>query len=254
MLNAETIIEIERLVKATQEIKQLNSLEYGYFDAAGDFQTAAYTLEPLKAANLRVFSLSSLQKLLKDNNLESSLRKYILLSSNKVIAIEESATERRTYTLELPQHPVWKLLNHHLETRTYSQRDLLRMLRSKLADLVPPVVLAAVQTIKVKTEGGSSSDLTNGKNHVSRELLQQVQAQNGTALPESVTITAPVYDLPETLEVKPAVKLLLETEVDEAVRFSLTTVHNDVTTAQEIALEGITAILGQDFPVYRAAI
>ncbi|NJK43978.1 MAG: hypothetical protein HC933_06545 [Pleurocapsa sp. SU_196_0] len=254
-MDANTLREIERLVKLSEPIIKLNSLEYGYFTTDGEFKVAAYTLEPLRAANLKVFSLSSLVKLLGDNTLESSLRKFVLVSKDAIIGIEESATERRTYTLTLPQHPVWKLLNDHLKTTEYGQRELLRLMRSKLAGLIPASVLATIQTITITTDGKVSSDLANGKNHVSRELLEAVQQKNGTKLPETLEITAPVYDLPETLETKPTVNVVLETTVnDGAVSFALTTVHNDVTKAQELALEGITSSLGASFAVYRAAL
>lgn len=254
-MDRETLIEIERLVKAQVPIAKLNNLEYGYFTPEGEFKVAAYTLEPLKAANLKVFSLESLVKLLGDNTLESSVRKFVLVSSTAVTGIEESATERRTYTLALPKHPVWQLLNEHLHTREYDQRGLLRLLRSKLAGLIAPMTLATLQNITVTTDGKLSSDLANGKNHVSREILEQVMEKNGTKLPESLEITAPVYDLPETLETKPTVNIVLETMVqDGVVIFALTTVHNDVTRAQETALEGITSRLGDAFAVYRAAL
>jgi hypothetical protein len=254
-MDAATLREIERLVKAQEPIQKLNTLEYGYFDTNGEFKVAAYALEPLKAANLKVFSLSSLIKLLTDNALESSVRKFVLVSSGTVIGVEESATERRTYTLALPKHPVWQLLNDHLATKEYDQRGLLRLLRSKLAGLVAPMVLATIQTITVTVDGKLTSDLTNGKNHVSKAILEQVAEKNGTKLPESLEISAPVYDLPETLETKPTVSLVLETMVnDGAPYFALTTVHNDVTRAQEKALEGITSSLGDSFAVYRAAL
>jgi hypothetical protein len=102
-------------------------------------------------------------------------------------------------------------------------------------------------------DGSTSSNLTNGQKHVSQELQQQVATANGTSIPEALSINAPVYDLPETLATTPGVTLLVETEVEGEVQFALTTVHNDITRAQETALEDVTAILGDAFPVYRAA-
>jgi hypothetical protein len=170
-------------------------------------------------------------------------------SADKVQAFvrELGGEERnRIHTLPLPLHPVFELLQGHTTTKTYTQRELIRFLRAQLNAYVEESTIEQFRHLNLNTSGEGSSVVDKGRAGVSRSVMQTIRSKE-SEIPDSITVTAPVYEIDEMLYEPFEVKLLVDCLPDDDGRpvFELTTVHSTLENARNRALEHLAAKLSE---------
>jgi hypothetical protein len=252
MTDVETIREIERLTIASQGILPVpNSKQGAYYlrQPDGPLELVVPELAPYRTEALDTESLVALAV--------SSHSVTILVGERKVTAVAEAGGHRTLHTLDLPVHPVSFFLEQHLNTKTYGQRELVRLLRSKLAGFVHPTVVETFRALKLSATSDGESVLGKGSEALSRSITARVETKGGTSIPETITVTGPVFDLPDTRDHRYDVTLLVDAQPDKdgAPTFELTTVHNELQAARDEAYETLVQHLrdlAPNTPVYRA--
>ena len=94
-----------------------------------------------------------------------------------------------------------------------------------------------------------SSDVTTNARPTSvaldSKITRQVQGENGTAVPEIITVHLPVYDVRELRADRYSVQVYVEYDHDKNV-FWLSAVHDQLRAAQEKAVESVITALEKD--------
>ena len=164
-----------------------------------------------------------------------------------VLVVTDADGEGRTlkHTLPLPLHPVYTKLEELLKTRQFFQKDLIRFLRAELNGNVEDAIIGTFRTLKLKSEGEGESVAEQGRNSISRSLQQTVRAERGDVIPDSITVTTPVYDLDELRTQRLSVEVLVDCVPNEQGLpvFELTTVHSSLRAARYEALRSVAFAL-----------
>lgn len=163
-------------------------------------------------------------------------------SAARAVAVVRFDIDRlRRHTLPLPLHPVFSKLEAHKETKRYTQRELIRLFRAQFNAYVPETTIEQFRQLKLRTDGEGESVVRQGHEGLSRSVRQQIEAQNGSAIPDEVAFDVPVFDLDEMRDEHFSVRVLVDCQPnDQGVpMFELTTVYSDLQKARTQALEVI---------------
>lgn len=241
-MNGEAITEVERLTKAGLEPQTFgNDPKAFYALEEGKFKRHQFPLQPLSHT---VHDLDSLTRLLKA---DAKAQRAVFVSTTRVVASAEDEDVRDQYVMNLPQHEAFKTVLHHLEARRYTQRDLVRLMRTKLSGFVDPMLVEKIRNLKTKASMDGESVIQSGTESLSRNLMAQVKAADGNALPEEFTVAVPVFDVPETRRNLEKIAILLEATPDDKGNpiFELTAVRNDTADAVDSAMEKLVIAISR---------
>jgi hypothetical protein len=213
--------------------------------ADGKFQTHQVNAKLLLLAALDVRSLVLWLRSLEPFKTD---RRVITITNSSIAAFVESGdgssfgTRRVSHQMGLPTHPAFKLIEQHLETKAYTQRELVQMLRSKFSGFVDPLFVAMLRELDVKKNQQNKSNLNHGNASVAQHLVQEIRGKNGAEIPDQFIIGLPVHDAPVFRTYEFNVEMLLEIDAESDKPFLLTAVQNTVSEARYEAL-----VLVKDF-------
>lgn len=238
-LDAGAIQEVERLTRAAQPILTVPGEQKGAYylrDSSGDYQYHRAELDP---ASVTTFDLDSAVRLANEGPADA-----IWVHDGGVVVAYQYKYVRWQVSLALPQHPAYALLSGFRAGRAYTQRELVRVLRTELAEYVDPTVISQFSALKFGSTDDSVATVRPAAQGLDRNIQRRVQAENGGEMPEQILFRVPVYDIPEARDDAYPVKVYVEFD-HEAGRFVLVTVHNDLRAAQEAAVQKVMAHLGE---------
>ena len=214
---------------------------------------------PLQPSSHTVYNLESLARLLSRSVVGWDTR--VLVSQSAIVAVQTSSTHRVTHTLRLPVHPAFDLIRKHLNPQKYAQRELVALLRTKLAGFVDPLVVDQWRSLRFSAQENGESTVRNGAETVSKSLQQRVNLENGNQPPESIALHVPIFDVPGERAPQYAITLLVETQPGPTLE--LTAIHNEVGEALDRGLQDVfdrvltelqTHEALEDVPVYMASL
>jgi hypothetical protein len=196
----------------------------------------------LPLQNFKVFTL--IDCLTMFNKIGDGMSGMVLIAPDKVLGLLEndSSTERCQVVLSLEQHPAFKKLMQWRAGETFNQKTLIKVLRTQFDGMIAVGVVETLKTFKVRENLEGSGNIVAGTQGMSKSLQQEVRTANGTALPEELIFSLPVY-LNGDLEIQnKTVRVLLDVESSNGEpQYTLTTVHADIDFACRVSLEEIQA-------------
>lgn len=162
-----------------------------------------------------------------------------------------------THTIPLPLHPVFERVSALRSTKQFTQRELIRWLRAEMNGYVSEDTINVLRSLKLSSSSDGESVIQHGNEAVSRKVLERIEAESGRAVPDSIKVHMPVYDLDEMREHKHSVTILVDcttrtTDKGTVPVFELTAVHSEVKDALSHALSTIHDRLNVDGapPIY----
>ena len=175
----------------------------------------------------------------------------LLLSPLPVDALlSDSSTYSVSHTLDLTKHPAFELLERWSKTVDLGQKDLIRTLRTVLADFVAPEDVQKFRTVSYSKSTEGNRDVRSGAESFGRRIVEEAKVANGQDVPESFAVQVPVYDLAEVAEFLQTVTVIVEVSPNDGNPiFTLTARHNDLKRAQDAALREIEARCEAEFPL-----
>jgi hypothetical protein len=253
-MTGDAVLEIARLERDKKHFFQVPSEPSDVFYLVEGESTLRYVAEhPIP--QITCYSTQALLEMASEEaKRECRVELYYSAAKVQVLAMEtmESDERRNRYhTLNLPLHPVFKLLEGLTRTRAYGQRDLIRFLRAELNAYTDESVVEQFRHLNLNSSGEGSSVVDKGRAGVSRSVMQTIKAKESD-IPDQITVKVPVYDIHEMLEETFEVGVLVDCLPDDEGRpvFELTTIHSDLQAAKHSALEVIAERLKQGtFPV-----
>ena len=223
-----------------------------YFLVDSDNDTLRYVAEH-PYPEITVYSTEALLEVAKDEAKRENIVD-LYYSADRVVAFAEETSadgRNRRHTLPLPLHPVFQLLTQLRNTRTFDQRSLIRFLRAELNAYVDDEVVQKFRHLNLESKGEGSSVVDKGRAGVSRSVMQTIRSVD-EAVPDTITVTTPVYDIDEMLYEPFEVQLLVDClpDADGKPVFELTTVYNGLQRARNQALTMIAERLkDKGYPV-----
>ncbi len=252
-LDGSAIQKIEELVLKTVEPIYIQGEQKGIYylrDQYGSLtrhraeidpraKTTVYDLESL-GRELEIYKLSETAP---DGSLSSLESVYV--SDSGVVAPLDDDHARWQVDLPLPLHPAFKRVLTFKNVVNLTQKELVRLLRTELVDYVDHTVIVAFQELKITRNSEAVSTQRPTSAALDSHIHQAVQTRSGTAVPEMLTLSLPVYDLPETRKDRYRVNVYVEFDHDLQA-FQLIAVHNELREAQEEAIRKIMAAIDND--------
>lgn len=243
------ICEVERLTQAAEPVLTVPCEQKGvYFlrQADGNYKRQHAELDPQGAA---LFDLASFIAEAKNLNDDQAARR-IFVRDDAVVALADngdpangtSPSVRWSLSLALPLHPAFVLLSNLKRLQFFTQKELVRILRTELSRYVEPTTIALFANIKTASSTEGSSSVTPQSQALDRQIQKKVQAANGGEMPEMITFSVPVYDLPESRKDAYIIHAYVEFDHDTE-KFGLIVVHDELREAQEAAVQKIIAEL-----------
>lgn len=254
-LDANAIREIERLTLSASPVVRVPGEAQGvYYLRQGDGTLVRHqaALDPVHTI---AFDLASFQAQA-DALHEAGVLKAVYLADGGVVALADNGIQRWQVGLSLPTHPASDLLRSWRMPAEYTQKELVRLLRTELVDYVLPHVIADFQHLKItdNKEGDSVQKPMNAS--FDTKIVRSVQTAEGAAAPEHIAFRAPIYDIPELRSARYPFMVYVEFDHDKK-KFVLLTVHTQLREAQEQAIATVQSSLteGADgrYPVYYGA-
>lgn len=256
-MDRDAILKIEELVKDKKRIITVDSEPKDVFyivEPDGSLKMMVSEPKPLSAV---VFSVESLLDMLPGAGNDGQNNAYIYVSEKLVEGVDLVGDENRhlRHRMMLPKHPVYTLLAELRNTRQFSQRELVRLLKTKLAGFIPNEIPNIFSALKLSASGEGESVIAKGEEALGNSIKRKVEAKTG-AIPDAIPVACQVFDINELRAKTYPVYLLVDVLPDEAGKpvFELTTVHNELADALHFTLEFlIDKIQSQtDHPVYFA--
>ncbi len=247
-MTGDAVLEIARLERDKKHFFQVPSEPSDVFYLVEGESTLRYVAEhPIP--EITCYSTQALLEVASEEA-KRECRVELYYSAGKVqgLAMEAAGGERRNryHTLNLPLHPVFKLLENLTYTKSYTQRDLIRFLRAELNANVDESVIEQFRHLNLNSSGEGSSVVDKGRAGVSRSVMQTIKSRESD-IPDQITVKVPVYDVHEMLDQTFEVGVLVDCLPDAEGKpvFELTTIHSDLQTAKHSALEVIAERLKQ---------
>ncbi|ULH17398.1 hypothetical protein MF271_18940 (plasmid) [Deinococcus sp. KNUC1210] len=241
-LDGSAIIEIERLVNEADVVLAPTGEQKGVYylrQPDGSYQRQRAELDP---ANVQLYDLESLGREVngKDEHLT-----VVYVSDSEVTALFDDTHTRWTAKVLLPLHPMFALLSTFKKPAAYDQKGLVRLLRTELSAAVPQSVIDQLASLRFTNNSDTLATVRPMAAGLDRNIHKQVQGENGTAAPDFLDLTVPVFDIREARADQYPVRVFLDYDHDKSV-FILVVRHDDLRMAQEAAVGKIIAALEQD--------
>lgn len=232
----EAIARLERDKKQWFQVPAEPKDVYFLVDPDGGESTRYVAEHPF--SEIMVYSTQALLEVAKDEAARGNgVELYYSADRVVVLAMDSADGRDRRHTLPLPLHPVFQLLTQLRTTRTYDQRSLIRFLRAELNAYVDDAVVQKFRHLNLESQGGGSSVVDKGRAGVSRSVMQTIRSANDE-IPDTITVTTPVYDIDEMRGERFEVRLLVDCLPDSEGKpvFELTTIYNGLQGAKSAAL------------------
>lgn len=244
-LNGTAIEEIKELVLEANAVIEPTAERQGvYFLRDKDGNLVKHEAD-LAFQNFTVLDLDSLTRAGKDA-VDAGYAHTLFVHDDAAVLMNETASERWTATLPLPTHPAFKLLTEWKKPTEISQKELVRVLRTQLSHYVDATVIPTFSSLRMTSSSDGISSVAPSSNAINRNIVRQVQADQGRDVPEYILFKVPVYDIPEDRHQQYEVKVYVEFDHDKE-KFVLVTVHDDLRVAREQAVARIIANLRGTF-------
>lgn len=245
-LDASAITEIERLTRESETVIIPQGEQQGVYylrQSDGTLVRVQATLDPRKATTL--YDLESFGREVARQNDDGEFLEGVYVSSSQIVADLGDGSATWAIKMALPYHPAFRLVETWQKPAPYDQKTLVRLLRTELADYIPQTLIDTFQNLRVT----SNSDVTTNARPTSvaldSRINRQVQGENGTAVPEYLLLSLPVYDVRELRQGRYEIKVYVEYDHDKAA-FWLSAVHDQLRAAQEKAVESVVTALEKD--------
>ena len=248
-LDGNAILEIKKLVNETHPYLTVPFEQKGvYFlrQPDGSFERQRADLDPQGAV---MYDLNSL--IAETKRQEEFVRPAsVYVRDDGVVAVLDNAGDdpvdpesvRWSLSLALGLHPAFVFLQQLKMLRFFTQKDLVRSLRTELSKYVDLTVITLFANVKTSRNETGASSVTPMSSGLDRKIQRQVQADNGGEVPEQITFSVPVYDLPEARTDGYIIHAYVEYDHD-AEKFGLIVVHDELREAQEAAVKKIIQTL-----------
>jgi hypothetical protein len=186
---------------------------------------------PAEAKSLKVYDIKSLVAALHqplETRTNIAWWRRVLVGNERIIGIAQGALsgEEVRITLELPKHPAFLKLFELNKSVSYDQRNLIKLLRATFSDFVTPHVVALYRSLKVSNGRDADHVQDPAFNSLSASVRNKLESSGGK-LPDFFMVEAPIYSVPELLDVRGPVSVLVESEPGDAGKaptFELTSV------------------------------
>lgn len=157
-------------------------------------------------------------------------------SEDAVVLIVEDDDRRDRVTLPLRHHPQFESLRELEKEHMLNQRAIVRLFRHELAGCVPEWILPKLRAIEAQGGTAAKQEIQHGRERGMREY--QAELIGAKDIPEVITASVPVYDLPELEREK--VDLSLDITLPPAnLEFLLIPLPNDLHEAEQNAQKQI---------------
>lgn len=190
--------------------------------------------------------IEHLQKMdgLADDGDDEGSQPVVWYSEDRVVIVlddRHNSQRRDLVTCPLKHSDAWKLLRECEQGKAWTQKDFIRVLRTKLWDCLGEqgdAFLRALRTLSRQASDKARSDHQHGRATIDREIEDQLKSESGD-LPEVLALQVRVYQDP-ALELRQTVQCALDID-PQLVQFSLIPLAGQLDDAQSREM----AILGQ---------
>lgn len=250
MLPKDTLTEIQSTAVAAQSAKvvPIPGDERKVIITCGGAKEF-YDLPP-KRRDHATQSLESLVDVVKDHsdNAASTDGASVWHSHERITAILNDDDRRDTATFALDSSRPFKAIAG-MESKQFTQADLVRLLRVDLAGCVDPLLVKTMRTLNFTGSKATQSDIQHDKSSLGRSV--EAKVSGASALPEEFDVTCEVYANHGT----GAQTFRIALEIDfEREAFRLTPLHDcknkNVAAAQQAIHDELLESLGEGTMVY----
>ncbi|MVN88333.1 hypothetical protein GO986_16430 [Deinococcus sp. HMF7620] len=235
-LDKNAITEVERLTKEANSILSPSVRPGQLLLVRGLDGTPCTFRIPLDVQDTALFDLASLKAKADHEAAEYVQAAYV--SDDQAILVCEDGDHRWTATLKLPLHPLYQYVQAWKKPTGYSQKQLVRLLRTELHDHIDPSLANTFASLKFTNNQETAVQVRPLSNALDSRIRQQVAQDNGQDAPETITLRGPVYDIVEGRETEYEFTVYVEYDHDSS-QFILQTVHGDLREAQEQAIQNL---------------
>lgn len=240
-LDRNAITEVERLTIAANGVIERN-VQPGQKLLVRDPEGKLGVFQvPLNNTSSTLLDLNSL-KTTADIEQERGNLKAAYVGDQGITLTSDDGEHRWKARLELPYHPLYQFVQAWGKPTTFTQKELVRMLRTQLRDHVDPTITATFMRLKFTNNSETTAQVRPTSAALDVSIRQQVAQDNGQDAPETIRLRGPVYDIPEARSDEYEFTVYVEYDHD-AGKFILQTVHADLRQAQEEAISGLIGTL-----------
>lgn len=237
-MKRDAIEKIEELTLAAHAVETVSAEQRGVYFLRGADGTLERHRAKLDPAGAELHTIADLvAAVARDPGVHR-----IFVNNAGAVATATDGHAAWIYTLPLPVHPVFELLESMKRGQTMKQKQIVRLLRTQLGGYVPDSVIENLRLVKTSSASSSEALTAQGNKHVDLSIRRAATLKDGNAIPESFRWCVPVFDLPELLSVNPFVTVLLDVEPAERAddtEFTLTPRHDDLHLARQEALDAL---------------
>lgn len=245
-LDGTAILEIERLTNEAHTVIIPDGEQQGVYylrQPDGTQERFQASLDPRKATT--IYDLESFGREASRQDHDGDYLDGVYVSAAQIVADLNDTTATWGIKMALPYHPAFQLVDGWQKPTGFDQKALVRLLRTQLSAYVSQTLIDTFQHLRVT---GSSDVTTNARPTsvaLDSRITRQVQGENGTAVPDFISVNLPVYDVRELRADRYSVQVYVEYDHDKNV-FWLSAVHDQLRGAQEKAVESVISALQAD--------
>lgn len=240
-LDGHAIVEIERLTREAETIVTVREEETGvYFVREPD---GSHTRQRARH-NPKDVTLYDLESLAREIKSKPHLQ-TVYVSDTEVVALFDDGFVRWRAKVALPQHPSFVLASRFKVSVPLTQKELVRLLRTELSSAVSITTIDTFASLRFTSNSDTQAVTRPMSAGLDRSIQQAVQARDGQNAPETIELSVPVFDIPETRSDRYPVKVFVDYDHEKSV-FLLVANHDDLRTAQESAVRKVITDLEAD--------
>ncbi|MBZ9753212.1 hypothetical protein K7W42_20455 [Deinococcus sp. HMF7604] len=236
-LDGNAIAEVERLTLEAHQVLESNvrpGSAYLIRDSDGDVKVFRV---PTDYRSTTMLDLASL-KVMADNEAQLGHLEGLFISNDQIALVSDDGDHDWTSTLKLPQHPLFAYAVAWQKPTAFTQKQLVRLLRTELRDHIEPTLAATFANLKFSNSSEVDSQVRPMSTGLDSRIRQRVAQDNDQDAPETIKLRGPVYDIPEARGDEYEFTVYVEYDHEKGA-FLLQTVHGDLRAAQEEAVAGL---------------
>lgn len=162
-------------------------------------------------------------------------------SEEAIVVVLDDETRRDFATMALTYSTAYAALRALATGKTYDQRSFVRLLRTSLADCVPPDLIASIQRLKFSKSESGESNIEHGQSTLGRQVEKSVTGASN--IPESFVVQTSVYSnvlQDQTVDVRVAIDIDLEEH-----NFTLSIIGDDLSKSMLETQEALSERLAE---------